>query len=89
MKANAEPRLLSSLVYIDSGVEVPQHRLESFFFQEIKCNGMTSFVEFMYSYRNGKIFVWEYIYIHHTKALAPEVLYLWEDVLYFVIPCTL
>ena len=31
MKANAEPRLLSSLVWIDSGVVVSQHRLESFF----------------------------------------------------------
>ena len=40
MKANAEPRLLSSLVWIDSGVVVSQHRLES-------CNGMTSFMEFM------------------------------------------
>ena len=31
MKANAEPRLLSSLVWIDSGIEVSQHRLECFF----------------------------------------------------------
>ena len=31
MKANAEPYLLSSLVGIDSGVVVSQHRLESFF----------------------------------------------------------
>ena len=31
MKANAEPRLLSSLVWIDSGVVVSQLRLESFF----------------------------------------------------------
>ena len=31
MKANAEPRLLSSLVWIDSGVVVSQHHLESFF----------------------------------------------------------
>ena len=46
MKANAEPRLLSSLVWIDSGVVMSQHRLESFF-HEIKCNGMTSFVEFL------------------------------------------
>ena len=46
MKANAEPRLLSSLVWIDSGVVVSQHRLESFFHQ-MKCNGMTSFMEFM------------------------------------------
>ena len=30
MKANAEPRLLSSLVWIDSDVVVSQHRLESF-----------------------------------------------------------
>ena len=30
MKANAEPRLLSSLVRIDSGVVVSQHHLESF-----------------------------------------------------------
>ena len=30
MKANAEPRLLSSLVWIDSGAVVSQHRLESF-----------------------------------------------------------
>ena len=30
MKANAELRLLSSLVWIDSGVVVSQHRLESF-----------------------------------------------------------
>ena len=45
-KANAEPHLLSSLVWIDSGVVVSQHRLESFF-HEIKCNGMTSFMEFM------------------------------------------
>ena len=49
MKANAEPRLLSSLVWIDSGVVLSQNRLESFFFHEIKCNGMTSFVEFMHS----------------------------------------
>ena len=48
MKANAEPRLLSSLVWIDSCVEVSQHRLESFF-HEIKCNGMTSFMEFKWS----------------------------------------
>ena len=31
MKANEEPHLLSSLVWIDSGVVVSQHRLESFF----------------------------------------------------------
>ena len=31
MKANAEPRLLSSLVWIDSGVVVSQHRLKSIF----------------------------------------------------------
>ena len=31
MKVNAELRLLSSLVWIDSGVVVSQHRLESFF----------------------------------------------------------
>ena len=30
MKANAEPHLLSSLVWIDTGVVVSQHRLESF-----------------------------------------------------------
>ena len=41
-----EPRLLSSLVWIASGVVVSQHRLESFF-HEITCNGMTSSVEFM------------------------------------------
>ena len=46
MKANAEPRLLSSLVWIDSGVVVSQHSLESFF-HEIKCNRMTSFMEYM------------------------------------------
>ena len=46
MKANAEPRLLSSLVWIDSGVVVSQYRLESFF-NEIKCNGMMIFMEFM------------------------------------------
>ena len=45
MKANAEPRLLSSLVWIDSGVVMSQHHLESFV-HEIKCNGMTSFIEF-------------------------------------------
>ena len=33
MKANAEPRLLSSLVWIDSGIVVSQHRLESFFYE--------------------------------------------------------
>ena len=31
MKANSEPRLLSSLVWIDSGVVMSQHCLESFF----------------------------------------------------------
>ena len=31
MKANAEPRLLSSLVWIDSGIVVSQHRSESLF----------------------------------------------------------
>ena len=31
MKANAESRLLSSLVWIDSGIVVSQRRLESFF----------------------------------------------------------
>ena len=46
MKANTVPRLLSSLVWIDSGVEVSQNRLESFF-HEIKCNGMMNFMEFM------------------------------------------
>ena len=46
MKANAEPHLLSSLVWIDSGVVVWQHRLESFF-HEMICNGMTSFMEFI------------------------------------------
>ena len=48
MKANAEPRLLSSLVRIDSGIVVSQHLLESYFY-EIKCNGMMIFVEFMVS----------------------------------------
>ena len=38
--------LLSSLMWIDSGIVVSQHRLESFF-HEIKCNGMTIFMEFM------------------------------------------
>ena len=46
MKPNTEPRLLSSLVWIDSGIMVSQHRLESFI-QEIECNRMTSFMEFM------------------------------------------
>ena len=31
MKANAEPPLISSLVWIDCGIEMSQHRLESFF----------------------------------------------------------
>ena len=44
-------KLLSSLVWIDSGVVVPQHCLESFF---IKCNGMTSFMEFMLSENSRK-----------------------------------
>ena len=34
MKANAEPRLLSSLVWIDSDVVVSLHLLESFFMKE-------------------------------------------------------
>ena len=46
MKANAEPRLLSSLVWIDSGVMVSQYHLESFFFMN-KMYGMTNFMEFM------------------------------------------
>ena len=46
MKANTELRLLSSLVWIDSGVVVSQHRLESFL-HGIRRNGMTSFMEFM------------------------------------------
>ena len=37
MKANAKPRLLPSLVWIDSGIVVSQHHLEHFF-HEIKCN---------------------------------------------------
>ena len=49
MKANAEPRLLSSLVCIDSGVVVSQHRLWSLFY-EIKCKGMTIFIEFMLAF---------------------------------------
>ena len=59
MKANAEPRLLSSLVWIDPGVLVSQHRSESFF-QEIKCNGMTSFMEFMTCrpVRNLGMYMW-------------------------------
>ena len=48
MKANAELHLFSSLVWIDSGVLVSQHSFESCF-HEIKCNGMTSFMEFMIS----------------------------------------
>ena len=46
MKANAELHLLSSLLWIDSGVVVSQHRLESIF-HGINCNGMTIFMEFM------------------------------------------
>ena len=46
MKANAKPRLLSFLVRIDSNVVASQHRL-GVFFREIKCNGMTSFMDFM------------------------------------------
>ena len=38
MKANVESRLLSSLVWIDSGVVVSH---------EIKCNSVTCFMEFM------------------------------------------
>ena len=45
MKANAELRLLTSLVWIDSGVVVSQHCLE--FFPLHKYNGMTSSMEFM------------------------------------------
>ena len=37
MKANAKPRLLSSLVWIDSGVVAWKHSLESFF-HEMKWN---------------------------------------------------
>ena len=48
MKVNAEPQLLSSLVRIDSGVVAWKHRLESFF-HEMKCNGMTGFMEFLLS----------------------------------------
>ena len=46
-KANAVPRLLSSLVWIDWRYGVTA----SFgvFFHEIKCNGMTSFIEFMFT----------------------------------------
>ena len=47
MKANAVSRLLSSLVWIDSGIVVSQHQLGSFL-HEIKCNGITSFMEFMH-----------------------------------------
>ena len=43
-----DPGLLSSLMWIDSGIVVSQHRLESFF-HETKCNRMTSFMEFMLS----------------------------------------
>ena len=46
MKANAELRLLSSLVQIDSVVGVTASFGVSF--HEIKCNGMTSFMEFMF-----------------------------------------
>ena len=58
MNAGTEPFMLSSLVWIDSGVVVSQHRLESFFL-EIKCNGMTSFMEFMFA-------VWQEIDFHGT-----------------------
>ena len=51
MKANAEPRLLSSLVWIDSGVVVSQRcgvtASSGVFFHEWKCDGMTCFMEFM------------------------------------------
>ena len=69
MKANAEPRLLSSLVWIDSGVVVSQHRLESFF-HEIKCNGMTSFMEFMVR----DPFLW------FSRHFGPATI-LWDDTL--------
>ena len=66
MKANAKPRLLSSSVWIDSGVVASQHWLtapiifgkmhfllisENEFFHEITWNGMTSFMDFMYALR--------------------------------------
>ena len=58
MKPNAEPRLLLSLVWIDAGVVVSQHRSESFF-HEIECNGMMSFTEFMLYSR------WKCLSSHH------------------------
>ena len=64
MKANAEPRLLSCLVWIDSGVVVSQPRLESFF-REVRCNGMTSFMEFMRTLNNN---IQEVIYMTSSRT---------------------
>ena len=48
MKANTESHLLSSLVWIDSG-RCGLTALLGVFFQGTKCNGMTNFIEFMWS----------------------------------------
>ena len=69
MKANAEPRLLSSLVWIDSSIVVSQHRLESFF-HETKCYGKRSFMEFMPDYSVVKSFDLEHE-ISATRELTP------------------
>ena len=39
---------------------VSQHRLESFF-HEIKCNGMTNFMEFMWSVTNNDTYIKFYL----------------------------
>ena len=62
LKANAEPCLLSSLVWIGSGVVVSQQHLESFL-NEINCNGMTSFIEFMPHW------LWYFIFQKRNDAL--------------------
>ena len=62
MKANAELLVLSSLVWIDSGDEVSQHRLESF--HVTKCNGMTSFMEFKIVEKKKLVKFYEYL---HSK----------------------
>ena len=51
MKANAVPRLLSSLVWID---------------QYNECNGMTSFMEFMYIFSRNSIWTFTYRYSEHN-----------------------
>ena len=69
---NAFWEIFMNSMKLDSGVAGSQHRLEPFF-HEIKCNGMTSFMEFM-SLPPIRMFLSDQFIVKYMKMCLYEVI---------------